>query len=87
MPAGPTFNTRVGPIRDSSPAHSWMWPQIATREPPRGRRAVLGSPSTVKKGLEEVAAAYDASEVMVVTITHSHDARRRSYELIAEAMI
>jgi hypothetical protein len=37
--------------------------------------------------LEEVASAYNADEVMVVTITHDHAARRRSYELIAEAMI
>jgi luciferase family oxidoreductase group 1 len=59
---------------------------METREPPSGRRAVLGSPETVKRGLEEIAKAYDADEVMVVTITHDHAARRRSYELIAEAM-
>ena len=28
---------------------------------------------------------YGAEEVIVVTITHDHEARRRSYELIAEA--
>src|SRR5680860_443428 len=50
-----------------------------------GRRAVLGSPATVKAGLEEVAAEYRAEEVMVVTITFDHEARMRSYELIAEA--
>jgi luciferase family oxidoreductase group 1 len=50
-----------------------------------GRRAVLGSPETVRAGLEEVAAEYGAAEVIVLTITHDHDARRRSYELIAEA--
>ena len=60
---------------------------LETREPPSGRRAVLGSPETVKRGLEEMAKAYDADEVMVVTITHDHAARRRSYELIAEAML
>ncbi|HEX4717077.1 MAG TPA: LLM class flavin-dependent oxidoreductase, partial [Thermoleophilaceae bacterium] len=60
---------------------------LETRPPPSGRRAVLGSPATVKRGLEEVAKAYNAVEVMVVTITHDHAARRRSYELIAEAMI
>ena len=60
---------------------------LETREPPSGRRAVLGSQETVKRGLEEIAKAYDADEVMVVTITHDHAARRRSYELIAEAMI
>jgi luciferase family oxidoreductase group 1 len=59
---------------------------LETREPPSGRRAVLGSPETVKKGLEEIAKSYDADEVMVVTITHDHEARRHSYELIAEAM-
>src|SRR3954463_6080072 len=59
---------------------------LETREPPSGRRAVLGSPETVKRGLEDIAKSYDAGEVMVVTITHDHAARRRSYELIAEAM-
>jgi luciferase family oxidoreductase group 1 len=59
---------------------------LETHEPPSGRRAVLGSPATVKRGLEEVAKAYNAEELMIVTITHDHAARRRSYELIAEAM-
>jgi hypothetical protein len=34
-------------------------------------------------GLEAVASEYGADEVVVLTITHSHGARRRSYELIA----
>ena len=50
-----------------------------------GRRVVVGTPETVRAGLEEVAAQYGADEVMVVTITYDHAARRRSYELIAEA--
>ena len=50
-----------------------------------GRRGVIGSPEKVREGLEKVAAEYGAQEVMVVTITHDHAARRRSYELIAEA--
>ncbi len=49
------------------------------------RRMVLGSPATVRAGLEAVADEYGAGEVIVVTVTHSHAARRRSYELIAEA--
>jgi len=49
------------------------------------RRAVIGSPDTVRAGLEEVAAEYGAEELLVLTITHDHAARRRSYELIAEA--
>jgi len=51
----------------------------------RPRRAIIGSPDAVRKGIEELAAAYGAEEVMIVTITHEHSARRRSYELIAEA--
>src|SRR5687767_14396605 len=50
-----------------------------------GRRAIVGSPPKVRARIEELAGTYGAEEVMVVTITHSHDARRRSYELIAEA--
>ena len=51
-----------------------------------GRRGIIGSPETVRPRLLEVADAYGAEEVIVVTITHDHEARRRSYELIAEAM-
>jgi luciferase family oxidoreductase group 1 len=54
-------------------------------DPPPGRRLVLGSPATVRAGLEAAAEAYGAEEVIVVGITHDHAARRRSYELIAGA--
>jgi luciferase family oxidoreductase group 1 len=51
----------------------------------RRRRMTLGTPLAVRGGLEAIAVEYGAEEVMVVTITHSHDARKRSYALIAEA--
>jgi luciferase family oxidoreductase group 1 len=50
-----------------------------------GRRGIIGSPKRVRAGIERVAEEYGAEEVMIVTITHDHAARRRSYELIAEA--
>jgi luciferase family oxidoreductase group 1 len=50
-----------------------------------GRRGVVGSPETVRAGIESVASAYQADEVIVVTITYDHGVRRRSYELIADA--
>lgn len=50
------------------------------------RRFIVGSPPTVRAGLEALAREYEADEIMVVTITHDHAARRHSYELIAEAM-
>jgi luciferase family oxidoreductase group 1 len=53
---------------------------------PSGRRAIIGTPDTVRAGLEQLADDYGADEVMVVTITHDHAARRRSYELLAEVM-
>ena len=48
------------------------------------RRAVLGSPSTVRAQLEELVARYGAQEAIIVTITYDHQARRRSYELLAQ---
>jgi luciferase family oxidoreductase group 1 len=50
--------------------------------PPR-RRAIIGSPATVLAGLHAVEEEYEADELMIVTITFEHEARRRSYELIA----
>jgi luciferase family oxidoreductase group 1 len=49
------------------------------------RRTIVGSPDTVKSGIEQAVAEYGAEEAIVVTITYDHAARRRSYELIAEA--
>jgi luciferase family oxidoreductase group 1 len=51
-----------------------------------GRRGVIGSPVKVAAQLNEVGDAYGADEVIVVTITYDHEARKRSYELIAEAV-
>lgn len=48
-----------------------------------GPRRLTGTAARVRAEIEGVAAAYDAEEVIVVTITHDHEARRRSYELLA----
>ena len=49
------------------------------------RRGIVGTPDVVRERIEQVASDYGAEEVVVLTITHDHAARRRSYELIAEA--
>lgn len=49
------------------------------------RRWAVGTPTRVREQLEAIAHEYGADEVMVVTITHGHDTRRRSYELLADA--
>lgn len=51
-----------------------------------GRRGIVGGPDTVRAKLSEIEEEYGAEEVIVVTITFDHEARRRSYELIAEAV-
>jgi len=50
-----------------------------------GRRGVIGSPERVRAELEALAVDYGAEEVIVVTITHDHGVRQRSYELLADA--
>jgi luciferase family oxidoreductase group 1 len=49
------------------------------------RRAIIGTPALVRDQLLALAAEYSADEIMVVTITYDHQARRRSYELLADA--
>jgi luciferase family oxidoreductase group 1 len=49
------------------------------------RRITAGTPEQVRSGLETIAQQYGADEVIVVTITYDHLARRRSYELLADA--
>jgi luciferase family oxidoreductase group 1 len=46
-------------------------------------RRLVGTPAKVRADIEETAAAYGAEEAIVVTITHDHEDRRRSYELLA----
>lgn len=52
-------------------------------EPPRSGRRIAGTPDRVREEVERIAAAYGAEEVVLLTITHDHEARRRSYELLA----
>jgi luciferase family oxidoreductase group 1 len=56
----------------------------APRGPSTTRRAIVGAPDKVRAQVEELADDYGAGEVVVVTITHDHAARRRSYELLAD---
>jgi alkanesulfonate monooxygenase SsuD/methylene tetrahydromethanopterin reductase-like flavin-dependent oxidoreductase (luciferase family) len=48
-------------------------------------RYVVGSPEKVRSQLTTMAKELSVDEVMAVTIVYSHSARRRSYELLAEA--
>jgi alkanesulfonate monooxygenase SsuD/methylene tetrahydromethanopterin reductase-like flavin-dependent oxidoreductase (luciferase family) len=48
--------------------------------------SVVGSPAAVREGVERFAALTAADELMVVSNIYDHDARRRSYEILAEAV-
>ena len=53
-----------------------------------GASSGLGKSCTerlVKDGIEVIAAEYEADEVLLVNIVHDHAARKRSYQLIADA--
>lgn len=57
------------------------------REMMRGldERAAIGTPEQVREKLEEIAAAYGAEELVVLTICHDPAKRRQSYRRLAEA--
>ena len=48
-------------------------------------RGVTGAPAQVRDKLLEMSAQHDVGEFVVVTITHDHADRVRSYELLADA--
>jgi luciferase family oxidoreductase group 1 len=75
---------RLIPVPPPEKALRFLEAQGASATP--GRRAIVGSPAKVRAGIETLASDYGADEVIVVTITYDHGARRRSYELIAEAL-
>ncbi len=51
---------------------------------PVGRRIIVGTPPRVRSMIEEVMADYRAEEVFLINIMYDHNARKRSYELIAK---
>jgi luciferase family oxidoreductase group 1 len=53
-------------------------------QPRSERRALIGAPAAVRAELEDVVSKYGAEEAIVVTITYEHEARRHSYELLAD---
>ena len=48
-------------------------------------RSIIGSPDTVRRGIAALVAETAADELMIVSDVYDHQARMRSFELIAEA--
>ena len=77
---------RLVPVPTPERAAAFLAAEMGSADAkPRGRRLIVGAPATVRAAIEDVARDYGAEEAMIVTITHDHCARRRSYELVAEA--
>jgi luciferase family oxidoreductase group 1 len=64
----------LGPAREPRIAGDGEWP-----------RYIAGEPEQVRSQLLDMASVLHADELMIVTITHDHRARMRSYELLAQA--
>jgi len=49
--------------------------------------SVVGSPETVRRGIDDLLARTKADELIVAAAIHDHDKRLRSYEILAEAVV
>ena len=54
---------------------------------PGGRRLLTGAPQNLRRAIETVAFGYGAQEVFIVNILYDHEARMKSYRLLAEAFL
>lgn len=70
------------PASDPSASHPLAVPPVSYGA---AKPLIVGTADQVRAGIDGVAAAHGADEVAVVTITHDHEARCRSYELLATA--
>lgn len=75
----------IGPVPtiEEALAHTYT-PQEEVRRKFHQRRNIIGSPATVRKKLLDTLSRYEVNEAVVVTITHSFEARCKSYELLAD---
>jgi len=71
------------PIRVPPVEEALAWLEAHPPSDRRHRRTILGTPMQIRSHLDEVAADYEADELMLVNILPDHEARRRSYALVA----
>lgn len=76
--------SRLPPPVDSMDA---VWSEREKREvASRLAGSIVGSPDTVRAGLEALLAETDANELMINAMIYDHDARLRSYEIVGAIM-
>jgi luciferase family oxidoreductase group 1 len=72
----------------ASPEEAAAYPYTPSEREQMARqrtRLVVGSPDSVKARLADLAGATQADELMITTMVYDHQARRHSYELLAQA--
>jgi luciferase family oxidoreductase group 1 len=77
-----------GPIPTPEDALAELGPapeDVMMRETGEWPHAIIGTPDHVRDTLVDIASVLHIDEVMLVTVVHSHQARMRSYELLAHA--
>lgn len=74
------------PSVEEAKAYAYTNEDIETMQKMK-QKMVIGNPSEVKQQLEDLQKQYDVDEFMIVTITHSYEARQKSYELIAREFL
>jgi luciferase family oxidoreductase group 1 len=72
------------PSPERAKDHVFTDDQLARNQKMRKHHAI-GTPDVVAGRLQEIAGLYGTDEILMLTITHDPAARRRSYELVAEA--
>ncbi len=77
---------RESPILTTEQALGWSYSDQEAAIIEREReRIVLGTPDQVRDKLLQIQQAYQADELMIITITGEYESRLRSYQLLAEA--
>ncbi|MQA96224.1 MAG: MsnO8 family LLM class oxidoreductase [Streptosporangiales bacterium] len=76
---------RPGPFPTPEEAAAYPYTPME-REIIASRRGsqIVGSPETVRRGIEDLLAATAADELMITTMVHGHEDRLRSYDLVAD---
>lgn len=82
-----TMLARTGTFAPVPPVETAL--RFIERQPPElalRKRMLHGTPAAVRADLERLAGEYGVDELLVLTVTHEHEARRRSYALLADAL-
>ncbi len=75
----------IGPVPSVEEALSYAYSEIEEqRRRYHAKRNIIGTPAQVKEKLLATLNRYQIEEAVIVTITHSFEARLKSYELLAE---